>query len=399
MFNHSSRSRTRQASVRLALLSAIMMLVSLMPLGLSSTTVFAQDGDAPQTVNVQLILDLSGSMAQDVGGGETRMDAAKRVLNDVIDALPETDGVNVGFRIYGHEGDNSNAGRAESCESSELVVPMDGVDKPALRAQVDAAEPIGWTPLALSLEEAATDFPADPDVSNNIVLLTDGEETCGGNPCEVAGAIRAGETRVRTHVVGFALTEEQSDLINCIAEEGDGLNLRAANALELSDALFSVLQEIEVVIQTGVLEIESIGGLFPEATVSFLPSGDESPRPPVVLSSTNTVELQVGTYAVTWVNPSGESSRIEVAITPGDTTWVRGSLLRFPQGAGESYAVSDLAGVTVWDAPLEMGSVVWVLPGIYSIELSERVGDPILISAQVQTLPGSVTSLEVWTAP
>jgi hypothetical protein len=58
-----------------------------------------------------------------------------------------------------------------------------------------------------------------------------------------------------------------------------------------------------------------------------------------------------------------------------------------------------LAGVTVWNGPLELGTVVWVLPGIYTITLTERVGDPILISAQVQTLPGTVTAFEVWTAP
>ena len=388
------------SSPRFSLFAIVLMLFSLWSvLAPTGQVAAAQADDAPGVVNVELILDLSGSMAQDVGGGETRMAAAKRVLTDVIEALPETEGVNVGFRIYGHEGDNSNAGRDESCQSSELVVPIDGVDKPALRAQVDAATPIGWTPLALSLERAGGDFPADGDVSNNIVLLTDGEETCGGDPCEVAAAIRAGDSQIRTHVVGFALTEEQSALVECIAEQGEGLNLRAGNALELSEALFSVLQEIEVVIQTGVLEIESIGGLFPEATVAFLNTGDQEPQPPVVLSDTNTAELQVGDYAVTWINPSGESSRLEVEITAGETTWIRGSLIRFPQGAGEPYAITDLAGVTIWNAPLEMGTVVWVLPGIYNIRLSERVGDPILISAQVQTLPGSVTALEVWTAP
>lgn len=380
--------------------AAILTIISLIPsLVVGPSVASAQSGDDAPIVNVELILDLSGSMAGDIGGGETRMIAAKRVLDDVIDALPETEGVNVGFRIYGHEGDNTNAGRTESCDSSELVVPIAGVDKPALRAQVEAAEPIGWTPLALSLQEAAGDFPADAEQSNNIVLLTDGEETCGGDPCEVAGAIRAGETEVRSHVIGFALTDDQSDLVGCIAEQGDGLNLRAANALELSNALFSVLQEIEVVIQTGVLEIEAIGGLFPTATVSFLTTGDQGPRPPIVLSDSNQAELEVGTYAVNWINPSGESSQVEVQIEPDQTTWVRGSLLRFPQGAGETYRVSDLAGVTIWDGPFEFGDVVWVLPGIYTIRLDERVGDPILISAQVQTLPGTVTALEVWTAP
>jgi hypothetical protein len=119
----------------------------------------------------------------------------------------------------------------------------------------------------------------------------------------------------------------------------------------------------------------------------------------VVLSDSNRTELEVGAYAVTWTNPSGESSRLEVQIEPDQTTWIRGSLIRFPQGAGEPYTVTDLAGVTIWNGPFEFGDVVWVLPGIYTIRLGERVGDPILISAQVQTLPGSVTAIEVWTAP
>src|SRR5918997_7087437 len=56
-----------------------------------------QDEQAVRTVNLELILDLSGSMARDIGRGETRMEAAKRVMNDVIGALPEREGVNVGF--------------------------------------------------------------------------------------------------------------------------------------------------------------------------------------------------------------------------------------------------------------------------------------------------------------
>src|SRR5687768_13277838 len=84
-----------------------------------------QQGGA-RIVNVELILDLSGSMARDIGGGETRMQAAKRVMRDVIDALPVREGVNVGFRIYGHEGSNAEADREESCQSSDLVVPIEG---------------------------------------------------------------------------------------------------------------------------------------------------------------------------------------------------------------------------------------------------------------------------------
>ena len=86
---------------------------------------------------------------------------------------------------------------------------------------------------------------------------------------------RATQT-LTTHVVGFALNEEQARLVSCIAERGGGLNLRAASARELSNALFSVLEEIQVVVQNGFLEIEEIGGLFPRATITFVATGDQS---------------------------------------------------------------------------------------------------------------------------
>ncbi|MBA2597376.1 MAG: VWA domain-containing protein [Chloroflexota bacterium] len=359
----------------------------------------AQDDAGIRTVNLELILDLSGSMARDIGGGETRMEAAKRVMNDVIDALPEQEGVNVGFRIYGHLGDNTESQRAVSCQSSDLVVPIAGVDKEALRNQVAAAQPIGWTPIALSLERAGGDFQSGEGVRNHILLVTDGEETCGGDPCAVADSLRTGAANLTTHVVGFALTEQQAELVSCIAERGGGLNLRAASARELSNAIFSVLEEIQVIVQNGFLEIEEIGGLFPRAAISFVATGDQSPRDVITLTTDNRVELTVGFYDVSWSYATGGEITIRVNIEAGRTTWVRGSLLKFPQGAGEIYAVTDLAGTVVWQAPFELGDYVWVLPGIYTMELVERVGDPVLVMAQVQTLPGSATQLEVFTAP
>jgi hypothetical protein len=358
-----------------------------------------QGNQAIHTVNLQLILDLSGSMARDIGGGETRMDAAKRVMTDVINALPEREGVNVGFRIYGHLGDNTEAQKQVSCQSSDLVVPMKGVDKKALLAQVAAARPIGWTPIALSLQKAGGDFKGGPDVANHILLVTDGEETCGGDPCAVAASLKTGDAAITTHVVGFALTAEQSSLINCIAEKGGGLNLRAANARELSDAIFSVLQQIQIVVQNGFLEMEEIGGLFPRATIAFMPTGDQTPRQPITLSNDNRVELPPGIYNVSWTYETGDEVAIRVNIEAGRTTWVRGSLLIFPQGAGEIYVVKDLAGRRVWQAPFEEGDTVWVLPGIYTMDLLERVGNPVLIMAQVQTLPGTTTHVEVATSP
>lgn len=354
-------------------------------------------------VNVELVFDSSGSMAQELPSGQTRIEAAKDVLNNVIDAIPEREGVNVGFRVYGHEGSNQEEDREESCQSTELVVPLEGINKDRLRDAVSGYQPVGWTPITLSLQRAAEDFSAPEENERNaIVLVTDGLETCGGDPCAAAQALAEGDVNVTTYVVGFGLTQQEQATLQCIADAGGGLNLGAGSADELNEALFVVLEELQVVVQTGILEIEAFGDVFPRATITCgtgaTDSNPEGETTSVTLTDSNRVELNVGVCDVTWTNPSGQDTSIRVNIMAGETTWVRGSLLKFPQGAGEIYTVTDLAGVVIWQDQFEQGDFVWVLPGIYRMELLERVGDPILISAEVQTLPGTVTQLEIFTA-
>jgi Mg-chelatase subunit ChlD len=208
--------------------------------------------EASASVNVELILDVSGSMAAGLDTGETRMDAAKRVLSGVVAAIPERKGVSVGLRIYGHEGDNTEAGKSVSCKASELVVPVKGVDKGELNDEIEALQPTGWTPIALSLERARKDFPdASDTVTNAIVLVTDGLETCGGDPAKAAAKLRGGDTKTSTNVIGFALTAEEQQTLASIAKQGKGQLLSANNADELSAALFSVLEKLKIVTGTG----------------------------------------------------------------------------------------------------------------------------------------------------
>ena len=105
----------------------------------ASSAIANQESAATSTssVNVEIIVDASGSMAAETNTGELRIDSARRVLTEVINAIPEAEGVNVGLRVYGHRGDNTDEGRAESCLSSELLVPIDTVNKPELLAQVN----------------------------------------------------------------------------------------------------------------------------------------------------------------------------------------------------------------------------------------------------------------------
>jgi len=374
----------------------------------SNRAIAAAQQEAGSQVNVELILDSSGSMAEETNTGEPRIDAAKRVLNEVIDTIPDDrPELNVGFRVFGHEGNNTEAGKAESCQSSDLTVPIEGVDKSALTEQVANYAPVGWTPIGLSLERAGGDFPdASDTVTNAIILVTDGLETCDTDPCALATALKESDAAVTAYVVGLGLNEEELRITGCIAENTGGQILGAQNADELSAALFTFLEELQVVVTTGILEIESIGGLYPLADVSCGaqaatdsdPEGGE-PFTYTFTRDTNRVEVPVGLCDLSWTNPGGGMTAIRVNIEGDRTTFVRGSLIKFPNGAGEIYVLKAQDGTIIWQDQLEQGDFVWVLPGIYTCDLLELVGDPILISFVVQTLPGSATQVEIFTAP
>jgi len=359
-----------------------------------------------ETVNVELILDSSGSMAERLDSGETRIDAAKTVLTEVIDKLPVKEGVNVGFRVYGHKGTNTEAGKAASCQSTELKVPVEGVNKEALQNEVNAYEPVGWTPLALSLTESAGDFPvADTTTTNAVVLVTDGLETCGGDPCAASRQIKNGDQGITTHVIGFALDETEQANLQCIVDGSGGLLLGAGDAGALSDALFQILDELEVIVANGWIEIESIGGVFPLATIQQQAAGETDSNPAgeepfkTTLTTTNKVEVPVGTYLVSWPNPAGTTSSITVEVEGDQTTFIRGSIFRFPHSGAEVYRFTDLSGTVIWEDQIQFGDAVWVLPGTYRLRIVQLTGTTVLLSMDVQTLPGKITEVTVLTAP
>jgi len=252
-------SRLVNLTGRTAARCLLVFLVCLMSVSGAFSTGMAQEQTPPsgprKTINVEFVVDASGSMAAATDTGELRITAAQRVLQDVVAAIPEADGINVGLRVYGHQGDNTDAGRATSCQSTELLVPVNGVDKAALSSAVSTIQPVGWTPLGLALEAAGADFttPADENTVNAIVLVTDGLETCDGDPVRVAESLRSSELGITTYVIGFGTTAEELDILNGIASGGGGQLLGAQNAQELNAALFSILEDLEIVVGTGFI--------------------------------------------------------------------------------------------------------------------------------------------------
>ncbi|WP_159086997.1 VWA domain-containing protein [Loktanella sp. Alg231-35] len=156
------------------------------------------EGAAPAPSGaVEVILDASGSMLQRLDG-QRRITVAHEALSRLVtDTLP--DGIPFAFRAFGLE--------ADAC-LSELRTPLGPLDRSAARRAILDVPAINnaRTAIADSLTAAASDL-ADAGEPRVIVLVTDGEETCDGDPQAAIAAIRASGFDVRVNIVGFAIDD------------------------------------------------------------------------------------------------------------------------------------------------------------------------------------------------
>lgn len=175
---------------------------------------------------VVLVLDASGSMWGKVGG-ESKIEAARRTLRGTIEKLPAD--TTLALIAYGHR-------KESDCADIETLVPLGGGDRAGLLRRVDELKPKGKTPITGALTEAIA-LLRGRDSAATVVLVSDGLETCGGDPCAVVRDARRAGVKMVVHVVGFDVQESDVSQLECVAQAGDGLYLEAGDAAQLTAAL------------------------------------------------------------------------------------------------------------------------------------------------------------------
>lgn len=180
--------------------------------------------------SVLLILDASGSMNAKLPNGETRIAVAQRAIKGVAEFVPAQ--AQLSLRMYGAQ----SPAREKNCQDTNLAVPFGAASAAggAIATSVDAAKAQGYTPIAYSLGEAANDFPADAK-ERVIVLVSDGKETCQGDPVLAAKALAA--NNITVHTVGFIVDTAARGQLQNIARITGGTYFDAPVGPELPDTL------------------------------------------------------------------------------------------------------------------------------------------------------------------
>ncbi len=170
----------------------------------------AQKKPAVKFTRILFVFDASKSMVAK-HQNTTRMDGAKNLFFKFIDSLSKDKTLMFALRMYGHTvkyppGD---------CKDSKLIVPF-GINNIALiKQKVQAATPTGITPIEHSLTEAANDF-IDNKTNNIVILITDGIEECGGDPCNARQKLMTKGIIFKPFIIGIGLTPEQIKTFECV---------------------------------------------------------------------------------------------------------------------------------------------------------------------------------------
>lgn len=168
---------------------------------------------------VIVMIDGSGSMAGQMGS-RTKLELAREAALGFVDGLPAS--VQTSLLVFGQQGSNGQAGKTKSCSAIDVLAPM-SADRGRLRAALSQVRAVGWTPLAAGLDRAEALLAASATPGEQVIyVVSDGEETCGGDPVAAARRINAGRTRAIVNVIGFNLPSGEAAKLAEVARAGGG---------------------------------------------------------------------------------------------------------------------------------------------------------------------------------
>lgn len=208
-----------------------------------------------QLTRIEFLFDSSQSMWSR-WETSTKMDVSKTLLNNLIDSLRKIDNLELALRVYGHQKNYP----PQDCDDTKLEVPFAPLNHKRIKDKVNSLSPSGTTPIALSLMACENDFP-DRNARNIIILITDGKEECGGDPCQVSLALQRKGIVLKPFIIGVGLDVSVKNAFECMGKYYDAnteaafkniLNIVISQALNNTSAQVNILDKYNKPTETNV---------------------------------------------------------------------------------------------------------------------------------------------------
>jgi len=174
---------------------------------------WAQPKQQHLTTRVLFIFDASFSMS-DTWDKNIKIDVAKQILIEIIDSIRNVPNLEMGLRTLGAD---YSLYPNRNCEDTRLLVPIGVNTGLKIEYAIKSISPQGTTPIAYTLGKCANDFTPCTNCHDVIILITDGIEECGGDPCEVSKQLHNKGINLRPFIIGIG-NEDFSGAYSCVGK-------------------------------------------------------------------------------------------------------------------------------------------------------------------------------------
>ncbi len=179
---------------------------------------------------------------------DTKFNIASRLFVNILDSLKNLKNLEVALRVYGHQ----KQFPPQDCDDTKLEVPFGKDNIPKIKHVLKTIVPKGTTPIAYSLEKCGTDFPPCDNCRNIVILITDGLEECGGDPCEVSHELLKKGIMLKPFIIGIGKDFRAS--FECVGTYFDATSekeFRNALNIVISRALNPTTAQVNLIDQYG----------------------------------------------------------------------------------------------------------------------------------------------------
>ena len=195
--------------------------------------------------DVEFVVDCSVSMAAREGSF-SRLQVVRNVLEQQL--VQQSLGQRVALRVFGHRVDVSD--KEASCRDGQLLLPFGQYDKNQVAAALQQLKTRGLTPLAAALKQLPADFgveetgpePLGRSPKRVVVVLSDGRETCGGNPAAEIAALMQRGFKVNLYLLGLELDANADQQLRDVAAAAHGFFICLDKVAEVEAVLQNVWQ-------------------------------------------------------------------------------------------------------------------------------------------------------------
>lgn len=185
--------------------------------------------DRIERSSVLILLDSSLEMRSAMGS-RSKMDLVRQVLLDTIDILDD-ERIDVGVRVWGIAPRSQN-----NCQDSTLMMPLASLNRSGVEQMFELIRPSGFTPIAYSLQKAASDLPING--RSTVVVITGGTDSCSGDPCDAAARLIKRGRADRIHIIGLDQPKHSGTGLECV-----GTYHAADNRVGLRNSLRTIFRE------------------------------------------------------------------------------------------------------------------------------------------------------------